>query len=444
MRGGRAPGSDRRRAVERARRRAVVLAALAAAAFLAACGGSGPGPPTPPPGTTSTPAAAATPTAGSTPVPTVTSDAAELQALLDRRAAALDAAAAAAYARTSAASGRAGDRSAVANARPLGVRDVALTAEDVQLAGRRARLKVRLAYGVKGVRGSFGGVRTERARRTASGWRLTGLAGTRDRQPWEADAYARTATTHFVIWMPAGLDPGPLPAALEQGYGLMRKALSALRLRRRYLVVVARDAAHARTLTRQIAGLDGLTALTDTEVRQTGDAERVTSVASQRLLVVWPNFVSLDGERQTTTVTHELTHAALAPRTSGRLPGWLAEGTAMYVSGDDRSDEAAQLLQQPVLTLRRGLSLRALSRPDALGRLGGEDQRAAYAYASAAAHRVVAVYGRAALLRLYDAFSRDDVRGRRGDPVLTDAALRQALGVSLARFERGLRRSLSS
>jgi hypothetical protein len=112
----------------------------------------------------------------------------------------------------------------------------------------------------------------------------------------------------------------------------------------------------------------------------------------------------------------------------------------MYVSGDDRSDEAAQLVQQRL----RPPSLRALSRPDALGRLDGEDQRVAYAYASAAAHRVVAVYGRAALLRLYDAFSRDDVRGRRGDPALTDAALRQALGVSLQRFERGLHRSLSN
>jgi hypothetical protein len=421
--------------------RAVAVAAAALA--LAGCGGSAPGPPLPP--STASPLPVA-PGATATVAATPPGDAAALQVLLDRRAAALDAEDTRAYANTATAASRPADRSAAGRAAALGLRDVRLTAEDVQLAGRRARLEVRLAYGIRGVRGTFGGVRAERARRTGRGWRLTGPAGTRDRQPWEADAYARIATTHFVVWMPEGLDAGPLTASLEQGYGLMRDALRAVRLRRRYLVVVARDAARARALTREISGLDGLTALTDTEVRQAGAAERVTSVTSQRLLVVWANFLPLDPQRRLTAVTHELTHAALAPRTSGRLPGWLAEGTAMYVSGDDRSQEAAQLLDQRVIGSvagRRALTLRALSRPDAIARLEGEAQREAYAYASAAAHRVVAVAGRRGLLDLYDAFGRDDVRGRRGDPALTDAALRQALGVSLQRFERGLRRSLA-
>ena len=40
--------------------------------------------------------------------------------------------------------------------------------------------------------------------------------------------------------MPKGIDPGPLPDALEAGYDLMRETLKDGVLRRRYLVVVAR------------------------------------------------------------------------------------------------------------------------------------------------------------------------------------------------------------
>jgi hypothetical protein len=234
--------------------------------------------------------------------------------------------------------------------------------------------------------------------------------------------------------MPEGLDPGPLPAALEDGYERMRAALPTGRLRHRYLVVVARDADRARRLTGRIGGLSGLTALTDTEVSQVGPEKRVTSVASQRLLVIWPNFVPLAPDAQRITVAHELTHAALAPVTSGRTPGWLTEGIALYVSGDRRTDEAARLLAG-----RPWLTLRSLSKPDAFARLSGDDQRAAYAYASAAAFAIADRYGRARLLRLYDVFNTADLVGESGDPALTDAATRRVLGTPLARLERRLR-----
>jgi hypothetical protein len=320
----------------------------------------------------------------------------------------------------------------------LGVRDTRLTVQMAEVDGDRARVTARLSYRVRGVRGGFGGTRVLRARRTASGWRIAGRVGKRDRAPWEADDYVRTRSRHFVIWMPEGLDAGPLPAALEDGYARMRGILDRGTLRRRYLVVVARDPAAALRLTAHIRGLAGLTALTDTQVRQAGAAQRVHEVASQRLLVVWPSFTGLDADQQRTTVAHELTHAALAPVTSGRVPGWLSEGVAMYVSGDDRTSQAAQLAGagQELPTLR------SLSEPDAIGRLRGDAQVAAYAYASAAAFAIAQRFGRDKLLALYDAFNRDRIDGPAGDPAVTSAAALRVLGTSLRGLDREVRASL--
>ena len=381
---------------------AAAATALVAAA-LAGCGGSGHHAPTP----TATATVTARPTATATPT-----DASRLQRALDARVTA---------------------RAATA----LGVQDVRERVEGVRVAGRRATVRVRLSYRVRGIRSPFGGAGAVRARRAGDGrWRIVGPAGTRDRAPWEADAYRRLASRHFVVWMPDGLDPGPLPAALEDGYARMRATFRTGTLRRRYLVVVARDARHARRLTSHIRGLSGLTALTDTQVTQAGPAQRVTGVASQRVVVVGPAFTALDAEQQRQTVTHELTHAALATVTSGRVPAWLSEGMAMYVSGDRRTGQGTALSGVP--------HLRSLSAPDAMGRLEGDRQSAAYAVASAAAFLIADRYGRHRLVALYEAFDRDDLPGRAGNPALTDAALRKVLGTSLERLDRAARAALGS
>jgi hypothetical protein len=137
-----------------------------------------------------------------------------------------------------------------------------------------------------------------------------------------------------------------------------------------------------------------------------------------------------------------------APSTSGLTPSWLVEGLALYVSHDRRVGEAARLLQATVLgssaapaarAAHRALALTALSTPDAIGRLAGPAQGAAYAYASSAAFYIAARYGRARLLRLYRAFAADDLPGAAG-PAITDAAVRRVLGIRLANLERNLRR----
>ena len=88
--------------------------------------------------------------------------------------------------------------------------------------------------------------------------------------------------------------------------------------------------------------------------------------------------------------------------------------------------------------MRRSLTLTALSQPDAIGRLSGKAQSAAYAYASAAAFYINDRFGRRKLLRLYDAFNREALAGE--GPELADQAVRAVLGMPLTRLERDLRR----
>ena len=290
----------------------------------------------------------------------------------------------------------------------------------VHVHGRRARIRARLAYGVRGVRGDFGAPRTLIARRRHGRWSVTRVLGSRDADPWEIDDYARTATPHFIVLAPR--DIAAPEGALEAGYTQLKQVLRHSRLRRRYLVVVARDGEHARRLTRVIQGVENLTALTDTQL---GPGQRI---ASQRLIVVQSIFGAATPSDQQMVVTHELTHAALAPLSSGRTPAWLIEGTALYVSGDDRRAEYAALPTVPTLA--------ALSTPEAIARLSGDGQRAAYATSSAAAYLVAERAGGNALLKLYRAFARPGPR--RGSAAYDDRILRRVLGTGLDALQRSL------
>ncbi len=99
----------------------------------------------------------------------------------------------------------------------------------------------------------------------------------------------------------------------------------------------------------------------------------------------------------------------------------------MYVSGDDRTQEAAARASG----LGPAIGLAAISRPGSIFRLSGRRQGAAYAAASAAAHAIVAQKGARGLFRLYDAFNDSRFRGRPGAR-LTDRVMRRTIGLSLA------------
>jgi hypothetical protein len=400
---------------------------------LAGCGGSSRPEAAPPP--TSTPP-------GSPATKPAEGDATALERLLTRRSRALQEDRLVAYAATATGPQRIRDRAAARNAAPLRLRDVELAVDSIDVSGRRARLQVRSIYGIRGVRGTFTSARRLTAVRTGKGWRVQSETSRRERHPWEIGPVVERRSRHFVVIAPGGIEieAADLLEAFEGGYARMGEVLRRPRLRRRYLVVVADRASAARALTRRIRGVESLAAISDSEVHETGPAQRVTEVSSQRLLVVWPSFSTLDADGRTRVVTHELTHAALAGLTSGRTPAWLLEGMALYVSEDRRAGEAGELVVSATsATARRALTLAGLSRPDAIARLHGDAQAAGYAYASAAAFYIVGRFGRKRYLELYDAFNDDDLTGRAGTEV-TSRAVERTLGRSLSRLDRDLRR----
>jgi hypothetical protein len=408
------------------------LAPLLAAGLLGGCGGGG-GPSRPDPTPTATPAAKEAGT------PARQGDATAIEALLRRRSQALEDGNARAYAATATGPQRLRDREAARNAAPLRLRDVELTVESADVSGRRAKLKVRSTYRVRGIRGSYGSARRLTAVRTGRGWRIRSESSRRERHPWEVGPVVEQRTRHFVFIAPRGLPIGALTEALETGYARMGDVLRRPPLRSRYLVVVVGQARAAREITERISGVGGLAAISDSEVRETGPAQRVTEVPSQRLVVVWPPFSPLDADGRMRVVTHELTHAGLAGVTSGRTPAWLLEGMALYVSEDRRVGEAAELIADATSpAARRALTLTGLSKPDAIARLHGDAQEAAYAYASAAAYYIVGRFGRKRYLELYDDFNHETLTGWPGAEV-TRRAVRRALGLSLTQLERDLR-----
>jgi hypothetical protein len=290
--------------------------------------------------------------------------------------------------------------------------------------GKRATAKVEAEYAMAGIDAEFESVRQVKLAKTAKGWRVTGVSGSRGLPPWEVAKFTERRSKHFVVLTPPGVPSGELVAALEDGYAQMRSLLAHGRLRKRYLVVVAGTTAQGLALTSRIRGIATLAALSDASLLQSGPARRTTHVLSLRLLVMWPAFLELDTQGRQTLVTHELTHAALTGRTSGRTPAWLTEGVALFVSRDRRPAPP-------------GANIAALSKPDAIMRLTGETQANAYHASSAAAYYIAERFGNKRLLNLYEAFGDHKLRGRPG-PRLVNRALRRELGISLAELDASL------
>jgi hypothetical protein len=409
---------------------------LAAALALSALAGCDAGP-----GAADRAGRAGAPAATVTPTPTPTPRE-EVLAVLERRSAALQRGRPRALAATATGRAqRARDRRAARNARGLPLREVRYEVLRDRIGRRRATLRVRSTYRLRGVPGRQGATRSLRLRRRDGAWRVMREGVSGERHPWELAPYTAGRTRRLLVLAPPGIDAAEVGARLEDARRLAERTLEVARLRRRLLVVIAGSDAQASALTSDIPGVAELTAITDAEVRVAGPALRVQRVVSVRLLVPWKRFAALDAAGQARVVAHELTHAALVRRTSGRTPAWLQEGLALYASRDERRDVAAAYLRDRGLTgllARPGLRLRALARPDAIARLSGPALPAAYAYSSAAAAFVAARHGEPALRRLYLAFNDPSLAGRPG-PRVVDRALRRVLGTSAAAFERELR-----
>jgi hypothetical protein len=397
-----------------------VCAAALAALVVAGCGGGGGDG-----GTRATPTPTATTVSSGAEEPR--DDAGEIGALLRDRATRLERGAS--LAGTSVGPQRARDRRAARRSRALSLEQVRFVPAQVQTAGDRARLQVLLSYRVRGMKRPFRTPRKVALRRGGNGWRVTSDRPRREPLPWEVAPFKAHRTRHVVLLAPRGTDTGPLRAGLEWAYREIRRDLPSRDLPPSVLVIAAADARQAEQLTGRIAA--GIIAISNVSVEWgPPPAAQVERVLAQRLIVVVDRWRRQDETARHSTLVHEMTHTALDPDTSARTPPWLVEGVAMYVSNDDRRDEA----RARAAGLAASTRLRALCKPNSIFRLRGDAQGAAYAVASAAAEEIVERRGNRGLFRLYDAFNDSTIPGRPGART-TDRVLRRTLDISLAQLD---------
>jgi hypothetical protein len=401
----------------------LLLAGIAGLA-VAGCGG-GSGEPTAKPRPTAAPAETAV-SAGAEKPP---DDAGDINALLRERAEQLELGKPAAFAATATGRQRAIDRRSARRAGALSLQQVRFVADELQTSGNRATVTVALSYRVRGMKRPFRTARRVSVRKTGDRWLVTRDKPRREPLPWEVAAFRAHRTRHVVLLAPRGMEVGTLRSGLERAYREIRRDLPSRDLPPSVLVIAARDAGQAEDLTGRIA--KGIVAIANVSVEWgSPPALEVDRVLAQRLIVVVDRWETQPGFARDSTLVHEMTHTALDPDTSARTPPWLVEGLAMYVSNDDRSDEA----QARAAGLGPSMKLSALCKPNSIFRLTGRDQGAAYAVSSAAAQAIVERHGNKGLFKLYDAFNDSRIPGRPGAKT-TNRVLRKTLGMSLAELQ---------
>jgi hypothetical protein len=225
---------------------------------------------------------------------------------------------------------------------------------------------------------------------------------------------------------------------LEHGRTEQHRGLPSARPPGRMLVLVTRGVSDARALTRDVRALGSLTAMAEAEVTFRGPARRVSLLSGQRIVVFWRSYGGRPTHEKRMVMAHELTHAALARRTTGRTPAWVVEGIAMYASGDQRAGDAGALLSGARLkdasaqpAAERAMKLADLAKPRAMNRLSAIPLAVAYSFSSAAAYAIAEKHGRAGLLRLYKAFNDESIHGHAGAK-LDNRVIHHALHESLS------------
>jgi hypothetical protein len=409
-------------------------ALLGAALLVAGCGGSKPS------SKSDGVAKAATPTPTATPQ----SDAQLLQNLLVERARRIENGDGAALADTSTGPQAARDKHEANAARSLKLEGVALQASSTSIGGKTATAHVLTRYRFLGIDDSEFAVKSAMTfAKTPDGWRVKddhpsqGVVA-----PWQLANYTVRRSPHFVALTPTGLKIDRFMKDLEAGRITMKRGLPGVKVPKRLLVVVARGNEDTKALTRDVKALGSLDALAQASVRETGPAKRVTNVAGQRLLVIWRWVKRESRSERRMTIAHEMTHASLVRQTSGRMPAWLVEGMALYVSNDRRYADAGAMLSGGVLrdssqqaASKRVLSLTALGKPRSMQSLAPTPLSFAYSYAAAAAFAIADKHGRKGLLRLYKAFDSTKYKGSAGRK-LTDRVMRGTLHQSLASVQQ--------
>jgi hypothetical protein len=334
------------------------------------------------------------------------------------------------------------DQRAAQAAKALPLERVDMEVQGTEVDGDRATLRVDMIYGFEGIDTVYLKTSRMNAVKTPEGWRIN-----RDRPsggvlaPWEHTRYKARKSPHFLALAPAKLKVGSLMKDLEKGRTRMARALPSVKPPERTLVIVARNSKDSKALTKDLRTLRSLVAVAEAQYAFEGPAKRVDALGGQRVFVMWRSYGNRNADDRRTIIAHEMTHAALAPRTGGRVPAWLAEGVALYASGDKRAGDAGAILSGAQLrdgskqdNAERALSLARLAKPSSLDKMDPVGLTFAYSYSAAAAYTIVQKHGVKGLLRLYSGFNSEKVRGKPGRK-LSDKVMRRTLKKSLKELE---------
>ncbi|MFJ8808930.1 hypothetical protein [Streptomyces sp. NPDC102490] len=273
---------------------------------------------------------------------------ADVQRVLDRRAAAVLAHDAAAYARTGTGTGF--DR---LSALPLAAWSYRV--RDVERSGDTATADVELRYRVDGYdRGPVAAGRTVRLSRdgTAGTWAVDSdrPAEESGQQPWDQGAVEVVRGTHSLV-----LGVGQSTALLRRFAGLADRAVPAVSdawdgdWSRRVVVVVPRSVeGMAGLLGSPVSSYRGIAAVTTGETggREHAPADRI---------IVNPDAYGLLGSLgKQVVLTHETTHVATRADTTSATPLWLSEGYADWVGYRDTGRTPAQAAPELAETVAEG------------------------------------------------------------------------------------------
>src|SRR4051794_2015878 len=311
-------------------------APLVAALVITACGGGS--------ASTTQPAKRTSATASTKPKPVATkppNDSEQLNKLLIVRGSALQSGDAQGFAGTATGAQVAKDTRAIGRTKGLPLGSVRMLARGTEVNGDQATMRVDLIYTFDGIHTEY--VKTSRmsAQKTKDGWRIADDRPSNGAlAPWEYTTYKAHTSKHFLALTPGTLKPGTLMKDLEKGRDKMKRGLPGVKAPEKTLVIVARTGTDTKALTKNLHTLSAIIAVEESQVRVEGPARQVSNVSGSRVFVLWRSYRHGSAKQRQMVIAHELTHAALVWKTGGRVPAWLVEGIAMYVSGDKRGGEA--------------------------------------------------------------------------------------------------------
>ncbi|CAL9427196.1 hypothetical protein SUDANB174_01965 [Streptomyces sp. enrichment culture] len=362
---------------------------------------------------------------------------ADVQRVLDRRAAAVLAHDAAAYARTGTGTGF--DR---LSAIPLA--DWSYRVRDVERTGDTATADVELRYRVDGYdRGPVTAGRTVRLSRegTTGTWAVDSdrPAEESGQQPWDQGKVEIVRGTHSLV-----LGVGQSTAALRRFADLADRAVPAVAdawdgdWSRRVVVVVPRSVeGMAGLLGSPVSSYRGIAAVTTGETggREHAPADRI---------IVNPDAYGLLGDLgKQVVLTHETTHVATRADTTSATPLWLSEGYADWVGYRGSGRTAAQAAPELADAVAGGRVPARLPTDEDFGFTAEADELArAYEGGWLACRMIAEQWGEDRLDAFYRAVGAHDERAG-----AVEDALHEVLGTTekdfTARWQKYLRAGLA-